>query len=81
MMVADDHPIFPEGISSILKKLDPDAKIDQAGTYEEMLETAEAGYSPNLFLLDLRFPGWISKRRSPSCGARLAIQPNIRSGQ
>ena len=57
MMVADDHPIFREGISSILKKLDPGATIDQAGTYEEMLETAEAGYSPNLFLLDLRFPG------------------------
>lgn len=57
IIVADDHPIFRDGISSLLSVYDPDAEISQAGTYDELLATARAGVSPILFVLDLRFPG------------------------
>ncbi|RDS78613.1 DNA-binding response regulator [Alteriqipengyuania lutimaris] len=56
-IVADDHPIFREGISSILRDIDPSIEVDQAGSFEELLEVASNGASPALFLLDLNFPG------------------------
>lgn len=57
IIVADDHPIFRDGISSLLSFYDPGAEIAQAGTYDELLATARSGGSPILFVLDLRFPG------------------------
>lgn len=57
MIVADDHPIFRDGISSILADLDPEIAVEQAGTFEELLDVAAQGPSPSLFLLDLNFPG------------------------
>lgn len=57
MIVADDHPIFRDGISAILEEIDPSLAVEHAGTYDEMIERAETGESPSLFLLDLRFPG------------------------
>ncbi len=57
MIVADDHPIFRDGVSAILNEIDPGVAIEHAGTYEEMMEAAVKGSSPSLFLLDLRFPG------------------------
>lgn len=57
MIVADDHPIFRDGISAILADLDAEITVEQAGTFEELLEVAAQGPSPSLFLLDLNFPG------------------------
>ncbi|QYJ07594.1 LuxR C-terminal-related transcriptional regulator [Qipengyuania flava] len=57
MIVADDHPIFRDGISSILADLDPEIAVEQAGTFDELLDVAAQGPSPSLFLLDLNFPG------------------------
>ena len=57
MLVADDHPIFREGIASILHEIDPEIQVGLASTYEEMIELAKGGSDPQLFLLDLRFPG------------------------
>lgn len=57
MIVADDHPIFRDGISAILADLDAEIAVEQAGTFEELLEVAAQGPSPSLFLLDLNFPG------------------------
>jgi DNA-binding NarL/FixJ family response regulator len=57
ILVADDHPIFREGVCGILSESYPTASIDQAGTFDELLSLARAGSQPNLFVLDLRFPG------------------------
>ncbi len=57
IIVVDDHPIFREGMATILNQIDPTFDIEQAGTYDELLEIASRGRSPSLFLLDLRFPG------------------------
>ncbi|MEO1489127.1 MAG: response regulator transcription factor [Pseudomonadota bacterium] len=57
MVVADDHPIFRDGVSAILNQIDPSIVVEHAGTYEEMMSLAASGASPQLFILDLRFPG------------------------
>jgi DNA-binding NarL/FixJ family response regulator len=57
IVVADDHPIFREGVCGILSESYPAACIDQAGTFDELLALAQSGAPPNLFVLDLRFPG------------------------
>lgn len=57
MIVADDHPIFRDGISAILADLDAEITVEQAGTFDELLEVAAQGPRPSLFLLDLNFPG------------------------
>lgn len=57
IVVADDHPIFREGLCSLLGELDPDAQIDQSDTFESMLDTARRGETPTQFVLDLHFPG------------------------
>lgn len=57
IVIADDHPIFREGVCGVLSESYPAARIDQAGTFDELLGLAQAGAPPNLFVLDLRFPG------------------------
>lgn len=57
IIVADDHPIFRGGLCGLLGDNSPNAQIDEAGTYDAMLASARDGISPNLFVLDLRFPG------------------------
>jgi DNA-binding NarL/FixJ family response regulator len=57
IIVADDHPIFRDGISSLLSSYDAAAEIDQAGSFDQLLEIARGGRTPSLFVLDLRFPG------------------------
>lgn len=57
MLVADDHPIFRDGVDAILKEIEPSALVEHAGSYGEMLEIAALGQKPSLFLLDLYFPG------------------------
>lgn len=57
IIVVDDHPIFRDGMTTILKQIDPTFDVEQAGTYDEMLDIAATGPSPAMFLLDLRFPG------------------------
>ena len=57
IVVADDHPIFREGLSHLLKRLYDDAEVVQAGTYDEVIAIARSGSPPSLFALDLHFPG------------------------
>jgi DNA-binding NarL/FixJ family response regulator len=57
IMVADDHPLFREGVSALLADLHPAARIWQAGTFAELLEQARSAGRPEMFVLDLWFPG------------------------
>lgn len=65
MLVADDHPIFREGIATILNEIDAEILVEHASTYDELIEVARAGSDPQLFLLDLRFPGMDIERAVP----------------
>jgi len=57
IIVADDHPVFRDGLCRIVQRLFPQACILEAGDMDEVLQLANAGDAPRLFLLDLLFPG------------------------
>lgn len=57
ILVADDHPVFRDGVRRIVHNLVPAAEVLEAGTMDEMLQTARNGRPPETFILDLLFPG------------------------
>lgn len=57
IIVADDHPVFREGLSRIAQRVFPQASVIEAGDMDEVLDIASTGAAPSLFMLDLLFPG------------------------
>ncbi|KAA8554200.1 LuxR family two component transcriptional regulator [Pseudomonas poae] len=57
IIVADDHPLFREGMLRTIERLMPTAMIEQAGNLDEVLALARAGAEVDSLILDLRFPG------------------------
>lgn len=57
VIVADDHPLFREGMSRTIERLMPTAIIEQAGNLDEVLALARTGIEVDSLVLDLRFPG------------------------
>ncbi|MCR4266555.1 response regulator transcription factor [Nitratireductor sp. ZSWI3] len=55
IIIADDHPVFRDGLARLIQRHEPEAVIDQAATIEEVLALAEAGATPSTFILDLLF--------------------------
>lgn len=57
VIIADDHPIFRAGLGHLVGSAFPHLAIHQAGTVDEMLGVAEREGAPQLFTIDLLFPG------------------------
>lgn len=57
ILIADDHPVFRDGMCRLVAAAFPDAELLEAGTVEEVIEVASAGAAPDVFVLDLLFPG------------------------
>ena len=57
VLLADDHPLFREGIRHILAQLDPAITMVEAHTVREALELIEGHDDIELILLDLNMPG------------------------
>lgn len=57
IIVADDHPLFREGMLRTIERLIPTAIIEQAGNLAEVLALARSGTEVDSLILDLRFPG------------------------
>ncbi len=57
ILIADDHPVFRDGMLRIVQRLAPQADVAEAGTLDELLRLARAGTAPQLIVLDLLFPG------------------------
>jgi two-component system nitrate/nitrite response regulator NarL len=57
VIIADDHPIFRAGLGQLVGSAFPHLAIHQAGTVDEMLGIAEREGAPQLFTIDLLFPG------------------------
>ncbi|WP_337268447.1 response regulator transcription factor [Oryzifoliimicrobium ureilyticus] len=56
IIIADDHPVFRDGLASLIGRLVPDAVIHTADTYEEAVAIAKASpFPPSMFVLDLFF--------------------------
>lgn len=56
ILIADDHPIFRDGVKSAVRTALADCVIAQAGTLEELDEALKRNV-PNLLLIDIFFPG------------------------
>jgi DNA-binding NarL/FixJ family response regulator len=57
ILVADDHPIFREGLGELMQQMHPNAQLWLSGTFAELLEQAHGIARPDMFVLDLWFPG------------------------
>lgn len=57
IIIADDHPIFRDGIRQAIYRVIPGSMIHEAGTFGRVVELARAR-PPDLFVLDLSFPGF-----------------------
>lgn len=58
IIIADDHPVFRDGMRRVVERVFPDAELCEAGTFEEVLEASSADTTPEMFVLDLIFPGF-----------------------
>lgn len=58
IIVADDHPVFREGMRRIVQRACPHAKVVEADSLAKVLDIARAGDAPDSFVLDLSFPGF-----------------------
>ncbi|MCW5647899.1 MAG: response regulator transcription factor [Sphingopyxis sp.] len=57
ILVADDHPLFRDGLCRLIGNAFPDAVMLQAASIEELSRIAADGGTPDLFVVDLMFPG------------------------
>lgn len=58
IIVADDHPVFREGVRRLLQRALPQATIQETGDFAHVLDAAQTS-TPDLFVLDIDFPGFI----------------------
>ena len=75
VVVADDHPVVRQGLSSILKFESDIRVVAEAGNGEEALEMCKQHF-PDVLLLDLRMP----KKDGLQVITDLATRPAIRPG-
>src|SRR5690606_34426403 len=73
IIVADDHPVFRDGLCRIAQRVFPQACILEAADMDEVLSLAQAGAAPSLFRLDLLLPAQTpqgARTRRRRCGRR-----------
>lgn len=56
-LIADDHPLFREALSGILKKHQPELELRTCGDFEQTLKSLNRDSELDLLLLDLNMPG------------------------
>src|ERR1700748_499132 len=57
LIIADDHPLFRDALRQAVASVVVTAKIDQAGTFDELTSLLEQDSDVDLILLDLSMPG------------------------
>lgn len=62
IVLADDHPVFRDGMRRIIQGIVPTAVICEAASFDEVIAQARNGSAPETFVLDLLFPGFEPRR-------------------
>lgn len=57
IVIADDHPVFRDGMRRLIQRFSPGASVREAATFAQAVALAEAR-APQMFILDLSFPGF-----------------------
>jgi DNA-binding NarL/FixJ family response regulator len=57
LIIADDHPLFRDALRQAVASVVTSAKIDQAGSFDELTAMLEQDSDVDLVLLDLSMPG------------------------
>jgi DNA-binding NarL/FixJ family response regulator len=57
LVIADDHPLFRDALRQAVASVVASAKIDEAGSFEELTALLERDSEVDLILLDLTMPG------------------------
>jgi DNA-binding NarL/FixJ family response regulator len=57
LVIADDHPLFRDALRQAVASVVTSAKIDEAGSFEELTALLERDSDVDLVLLDLTMPG------------------------
>src|ERR1700690_4617266 len=57
LVIADDHPLFRDALRLAVAGVVTSAKIDEAGSFEELTALLEQASDVDLILLDLTMPG------------------------
>src|SRR3982074_3258747 len=57
LVIADDHPLFRDALRQAVATVVASAKIDEAGSFEELTALLEQDSDVDLILLDLTMPG------------------------
>src|SRR6202035_3469726 len=57
LVIADDHPLFRDALRQAVASVVSSAKIDEAGSFEDLTALLEQDSDVDLILLDLTMPG------------------------
>src|SRR5881275_3204682 len=57
LVIADDHPLFRDALRQAVASVVTSAKIDEAGSFDELTALLERDSDVDLILLDLTMPG------------------------
>src|SRR6202044_864730 len=57
LVIADDHPLFRDALRQAVASVVTSAKIDEAGSFEELTALLEKDSDVDLIMLDLSMPG------------------------
>ncbi len=57
LVIADDHPLFRGALRQAVASVVPSARIDEAGSFEELTTLLDQDSEVDLVLLDLTMPG------------------------
>src|SRR5256714_2202234 len=57
LVIADDHPLFRDALRQAVASVVASAKIDEAGSFDELTALLERDSEVDLILLDLTMPG------------------------
>src|SRR6202034_2924260 len=57
LVIADDHPLFRDALRQAVASVVASARIDEAGSFEELTSLLELDSDVDLILLDLTMPG------------------------